>query len=159
MNDKTNDCGRITDKFANEGAGRELSAQVEVKVPFHDVDLMAIVWHGHYAKYFEIARCALLDKYDYNYTQMKESGYAWPVIDMRIRYPASAKFGETIVVTATVSEWEYRLKIDYEIRNRQGQRLTRGHTVQVAVDIESAEMCFESPPVLLEKLGLSGAGQ
>ncbi|MCW8195255.1 acyl-CoA thioesterase [Proteobacteria bacterium 005FR1] len=133
----------------------ELQAQVEIEVPFHDVDVMGIVWHGHYVKYLEIARCALLDKFGYNYPQMRDSGYAWPVIDMRIRYPSSAKFGETIVVTASISEWEHRLKIDYEIRNRQGQRLTRGYTVQVAVDVESGEMCFESPPVLLEKLGLS----
>lgn len=136
----------------------ELQAQVEITIPFHDVDLMGIVWHGYYAKYFEIARCALLDRFDYNYAQMNASGYAWPVIDMRIRYPSSARFNETVVVTASISEWENRLKVDYEIRNRAGQRLTRGYTVQVAVEIESGEMCFESPPVLFEKLGLSNPG-
>ena len=38
--------------------------QVEtiIEVPFHDVDVMRVAWHGHYVKYFEIARCALLDK-------------------------------------------------------------------------------------------------
>ncbi|MEX1032913.1 MAG: acyl-CoA thioesterase [Cellvibrionaceae bacterium] len=133
-----------------------LELKVEIEIPFHDVDLMGIVWHGHYAKYFEIARCALLEKFDYNYSQMKASGYAWPVIDMRIRYPSSAKFGETVIVNARVSEWESRLKVDYEIRNGQGQRLTRGHTVQVAVDMETGEMCFESPPILMEKLGVAG---
>ena len=34
-------------------------AEIIIRVPFHDVDLMEVVWHGHYAKYFEIARCAL----------------------------------------------------------------------------------------------------
>lgn len=131
-----------------------LQASTEIIVPFHDVDLMGIVWHGHYAKYFEIARCVLFDKYDYNYAQMKASGYAWPVIDMRVRYPASATFGETITVHASISEWENRLKVDYEIRNCEGERLTRGYTVQVAVDMSSGDMCFESPPILFEKLGL-----
>jgi acyl-CoA thioester hydrolase len=137
---------------------RELQTQVEITVPFHDVDLMGIVWHGHYVKYLEIARCALLDKFHYNYAQMKESGYAWPVIDMRIRYPSSATFNETVIATASIAEWEHRLKVDYEIRNHDGQRLTRGYTVQVAVDIASGEMCFESPPVLFEKLGIPVPG-
>lgn len=133
----------------------ELSCTTEIAVPFHDVDLMGVVWHGHYVKYFEIARCALLDKFNYGYEQMKASGYAWPVIDMRIRYPSSARFADRITVTASISEWESRLKVDYEVRNSAGQRLTRGYTVQVAVDIASGEMCFESPPVLLERLGVS----
>lgn len=137
-----------------EAAARKLQSSTEIVVPFHDIDLMGIVWHGHYIKYFEIARCALLEKLDYNYSQMKASGYAWPVIDMRVRYPSSAIFGETIVVNACISEWENRLKVDYEIRNKEGERLTRGHTIQVAVDIASGDMCFESPPVLFEKLGL-----
>ena len=35
---------------------------------------------------WKLRRCALLDRIDYNYAQMKASGYAWPVIDMHIRY-------------------------------------------------------------------------
>ena len=57
-----------------------LQAQIELQVQFYDVDMMEIVWHGHYVKYFEQARCALLDKLDHNYRQMRDSGYAWPVI-------------------------------------------------------------------------------
>jgi acyl-CoA thioester hydrolase len=30
--------------------------RVELDVPFHDVDLQRVVWHGHYYKYFEVAR-------------------------------------------------------------------------------------------------------
>jgi hypothetical protein len=60
-----------------------VSSETEIDVPFFDVDLMEIVWHGHYAKYFEIARCDLLDKIDYGYMKMRSSGYAWPIIDLR----------------------------------------------------------------------------
>lgn len=130
---------------------------MEIEVPFHDVDLMGVAWHGHYVKYFEIARCAMLEKIGYNYPQMKESGYAWPIIDLRIRYPGSARFCDTITVRARLSEWENRMKIDYEIFNSAGERLTRGYTIQVAVAIESGEMCFESPAILFEKLGIERA--
>ncbi|MFA6053193.1 MAG: acyl-CoA thioesterase [Methylobacter sp.] len=132
--------------------------ETDIEIPFHDVDMMEVVWHGHYAKYFEIARCALLEKIDYNYPQMRDSGYAWPVIDLRIRYAKPAVFGQTITVSAEVVEWENRLKINYHITDkRTGSRLTRGYSVQVAVDMQTKEMCFESPAVLFEKLGVAAS--
>jgi acyl-CoA thioester hydrolase len=92
--------------------------KVDIEIPFHDVDVMHVAWHGHYAKYLEIARCALLDSVDYNYPQMEASGYAWPVIDMRIRYAQPLRFQQKIQVIADISEWENRLKIDYRIEDK-----------------------------------------
>ena len=51
-------------------------AETEIQVQFFDLDPMEVVWHGHYVKYLEIVRCVLLDTIDYNYAQMKASGYA-----------------------------------------------------------------------------------
>ncbi len=131
------------------------SASTIIEVPFHDVDMAAIAWHGHYAKYFEVARCVLLDTFDYNYTQMGESGYFWPVVDMRIRYVSPARFGQSIKVTATLDEWEHRLKIRYQITDAEtGKRITKGYTSQVAVRISDGEMLMASPQVLANKLGI-----
>jgi acyl-CoA thioester hydrolase len=130
-------------------------AELEMQVQFFDLDPMEIVWHGRYVKYLEVVRCALLDKIGYNYVQMKESGYAWPVIDMHLRYVGSATFGQKLRLRAEIVEWENRLKIDYLITDADtGKRLNRASTTQVAVDIASKEMCFVSPPVLFEKLGV-----
>lgn len=131
------------------------SFEAEIKVPFFDVDMMEVVWHGHYIKYFEVARCALLDKIGYNYMQMRESGYIWPIIDLHIRYTKPARFGQNLIVHTSVIEWEHRLRVSYLIADKlTGKRLTRGYTCQVAVDLSTREMCFESPPILWEKLGL-----
>lgn len=134
----------------------EWSTEVEMQVQFFDLDPMEIVWHGNYVKYLEVARCALLDRIDYNYPQMKASGYAWPVIDLHLRYAAPARFGQKIRLRARIVEWENRLKIDYLISDAEtGKRLTRASSTQVAVDITTGEMCFVSPPVLFEKLGVT----
>jgi acyl-CoA thioester hydrolase len=131
------------------------SAEVELQVQFYDLDPMHIVWHGNYVKYLEVVRCALFDKIDYNYTQMKESGYQWPVIDMQLRYAGSAVFGQRLKLHAEIVEWENRLKIDYLITDAEtGKRLTRASTTQVAVNMSTGEMCFVSPQVLFEKLGV-----
>jgi acyl-CoA thioester hydrolase len=131
------------------------SAEIEVQIQFFDLDPMEVVWHGRYVQYLETARCALLEQIEYNYPQMKASGYAWPVVDLHLRYVAPAVFMQRLKVRAAIAEWQNRLKIDYLISDADsGRRLTRASTVQVAVDIASGEMCFASPPVLLQKLGL-----
>ncbi|MES2324265.1 MAG: acyl-CoA thioesterase [Pseudomonadota bacterium] len=131
------------------------SAEVEMEVQFYDLDPMQIVWHGNYVKYLEVARCALLDSIGYNYPQMRDSGYSWPVIDMNLRYIAAAVFGQRLRLRADLVEWENRLKIDYLITDAAtGKRLNRGSTTQVAVDLKTGEMCFASPDVLFDKLGV-----
>ena len=123
----------------------------EVQVPFFDIDTMHVVWHGHYVKYLEVARCALLDKLGHNYTHMLESGYAWPVIDLQLRYVRGAVFGQRINVRASLVEWENRLKINYLISDAAtGERMTRASTVQVAVDIASREMQLACPGVFTD---------
>lgn len=128
-------------------------ADVIIDVPFHDVDSMNVVWHGHYIKYFEIARCHLLKQFDYNYNDMLASGYGWPVIESYVRYAHGIVFDQQIRVRATLKEWENRLKIEYQIFDvTTGKRLTKGFTSQVAVSIETREMCFQSPKILIDCL-------
>lgn len=131
-------------------------ATVEVVAPFYDVDPLKVVWHGHYVKYFELARCALLDELEYNYAEMEASGYAWPVTDLRIRYSRPARLKQKLAVTASLLEYEHRLRIAYRIRDAaSGELLTKGETTQVAVHIAKREMCFVSPAILFQKLGLA----
>jgi acyl-CoA thioester hydrolase len=133
-------------------------AETETQVQFFDLDPMEIVWHGHYVKYLEIVRGVLLDSIDYNYPQMKASGYVWPVIDLHLRYIAPAVFTQRLRLRAEMVEWENRMRIAYLISDAAtGRRLTRGTTVQVAVEVATGEMCFVSPPVLFEKLGVTPA--
>ena len=130
-----------------------LSAEVEIEIPFFDVDPMAVAWHGHYVKYFEVARSAMLRKIDYDYPKMHESGYLFPVVELYLKYVNAARYGQVVVVAAELLEYENRLKIGYRIRDKaSGQRLTKGWSVQVAVDAKTNELQFVSPKVLVEKM-------
>lgn len=131
----------------------DVAVEIEVEIPFFDGDPMGVTWHGNYFRYLELARCALLDKLDYNYLDMERSGYAWPIIDTRLRFAKPTVFRQKVKVKAILKEYENRLKIDYVIRDAgSGERLSRGYTVQVAVDKKTNEMCFCSPQVLIEKV-------
>jgi acyl-CoA thioester hydrolase len=84
---------------------------------------------------------------------MRASGYAWPIVDCRVRYSAPARYAQRLIVRATLKEWENRLRIDYHIRDKaSGEKLTAGSTIQVAVEMSSGELQFVSPKVLLDKL-------
>lgn len=132
---------------------KQITTSVDIEVPFHDCDPMNVVWHGNYPRYFEVARCQLLRLFNYDYVDMQASGYMWPVVDMRMKYVGSAMFMQVITVTATLIEYEHRIKINYLITDKKtGKRLTKGYTVQAAVSIESKELLLESPAILIEKL-------
>ncbi len=135
---------------------QDLSHELVLSPAFHDLDPMEVVWHGNYVRYFEHARCALLGRLDYDYPAMRASGYAWPVVDMHLRYVAPATFGQKIRLRADIVEWENCLKIDYLITDAaSGKRLNRATTTMVAVDMATQEMCYVSPPVLMNKLGIA----
>ena len=130
-----------------------ISASVAETIQFYHLDPMNVVWHGNYVQFFENARCALLDRIDYNYPQMDESGYLWPIVDMRVKYVRPCRFGQKIKITATLKEYENRLKIDYLISDADsGEKLTKGFTIQVAVEKATGEMLFASPQCLIDKL-------
>lgn len=128
-------------------------AEVRLEVPFHDVDVMGVAWHGHYVKYFEAARGALLRALDYDYPQMRDSGYLWPVVECQLKYVRPARYGQLLRITARLVEYENRLKIAYEVFDAgSGERLTKGHTVQVAVSAVGEELQFVSPAALIERV-------
>jgi acyl-CoA thioester hydrolase len=132
---------------------KNVSAKAEFEVAFYDLDPMDIVWHGNYAKYLELGRGALLEKIEYSYSQMRASGYSWPVIELKVRYIKPAKLGQKLICIATVVDFENRLKIAYEIRCAEsGERLTKAHSVQVAVDMAKEEMQLVSPKILHDKM-------
>ncbi|WP_248679766.1 acyl-CoA thioesterase [Sinimarinibacterium sp. CAU 1509] len=128
---------------------------IALRIPFNDCDPLGVVWHGNYARYFEVARAELMETIDYSYQQMLDSGYAWPVIDLHVRYVKAIRCGQRICVRASISEWEYRLKVVYEVTDADsGERLSKGHTIQVAVTMPEFEMQLNSPDILVQKLGI-----
>ena len=141
----------------NELASRErLSCEIEITPAFYDIDVMEIVYHGNYVRFLELARSALLAKFDYDYPRMRDSGFGWPVVDMRLKYVRPATFGQNLKIRATITEWENRLRIDYLISDAlTGKKANTAYTIQVAVNMATREMCFVCPPVLWDRLGVA----
>lgn len=131
-------------------------AEVTLEIPFHDVDSMNVAWHGHYYKYFEIARTKLFRDRDCDLQHCYELGYWLPVVDSQCRYILPLTYGMQVRARATLTEWENRLKVSYALfEAKTGKRLARGSTVQVAVDRESRALCLVTPEAIVRLLTAS----
>ena len=131
----------------------QLAAEIEVAVPFHDVDLPGIMWHGHYLKYLENARWALMDRLGFGLEAMLSSGYGWPIVDLQVKYLRTSKYAQRLRVRASMIDWENHLTINYLLtESDSGQRVARAQTKQVAVEASTGLMQFTTPPVLVERV-------
>ena len=130
-----------------------ISVDIEFDVAFHDVDMVGVVWHGHYLRYLENARWALMNRLDYGLDRMLASGHAWPIVDLQAKYVKPARFGERLRARASLVEWEHRLAINYLLTDvADGARILRARTVQVAVDGRSGELQFACPVDFVERV-------
>ena len=126
---------------------------VDITVAFHDVDAMNVVWHGNYIKYFEIARCATLREIDYDYAQMKSSGYMWPIVEMRTRHILPAEYGDLLQVFGVIDEWDLRLSIKYFTLNKNTNKIiARGGSTQVPVSAKTKRMDMCGMELIGEKV-------
>ncbi len=131
------------------------SYDIKMKVAFHDLDPMQVVWHGNYLKYFDVARFGLfaeagIDLYDY----MVYQHYVFPVTRSSIKHIAPLKPFDEFICRATVIEAVYKIGMDFEIRLVEDDTLcARGSSEQLAVRYPEMEMEFEVPADIRTALG------
>jgi acyl-CoA thioester hydrolase len=126
--------------------------QVEVDVPFHHVDVLGIVWHGHYPKYFEAAGMALLRKLALDGGDLIGERYRLVVIETACRHRYPLRYADRVRVTAWISEYARRLVIRYEIHNlTQGRRAAHGHTALATLDTDG-RLRLETPPEIVARI-------
>lgn len=128
-----------------EGFPPPLEKSVFRSVRFNEVDPMNVMWHGHYASFFEDARVALGDAYGIGYQDFYDRGYILPVRRMQIDYLASLEYGKEYEIKARLFYNEAaRLDYDFSILDKSGRLFARGCTVQLMVD-KSHQLLLAKP--------------
>lgn len=138
-----------------------LPVDVEAVVAFHDVDLARIAWHGHYLKYLENARWALMDSVGYGLDEMLAAAEGWPIVDLQVKYLRASRMGDRLLVRASLVEWEYRLVIRYLVTDvATGERVLRAQTTQVVVDMPAGTLRYALPAAFTQRVNerLAAAG-
>ena len=123
--------------------------EVELEVPFHDVDMRSWLWHGITSS-IEIARPTGAQKACRPSTD--QDGLHVRGDREQVRYPAPLRFGQRFVVGARISEVDYSVKIDYQIWNAtENRRAAYGHTVLATLG-SGGELLLRTPDALLQLL-------
>ncbi len=126
---------------------QSVSTSITMRVPYHDVDLMGIVWHGNYLKYFEVARQALFREHGVDLQRsMEEKGYVLPIVRSTIKHVWPLRFDDEFTCMAALKEARVRIVLNFEIKLTSNGRLcAKGWTEQVAVLLPEMEMVFQIP--------------
>jgi acyl-CoA thioester hydrolase len=125
---------------------------VELEVPFRHVDLMGVVWHGHYFEYLEEARTALLRARSLDDGDLIGGRYAFFVIESRCRYTYPLFYRDRMLVTAWIQDVRHRVFIGYEITNlTRKRRSARAHTILATTDLER-NLLLETPDAIQRRL-------
>ena len=112
------------------------SCDIEIRVPYSDVDQMGCVHHTHYLKYFEQGRTELLRQTGWAYRDLEAAGTFFVVTKATCNYHSPARYDDVLVLTTTIKRITLaRIDHHYELR-RQGESalLASGQTTLACVD-------------------------
>lgn len=125
----------------------KLTAELDFKVRFSEVDSMSVVWHGSYPLYFEDAREAFGEKYDLGYLLIFGNGYYAPLVDLEFHYRKPIVYGIRPRIRITYRPTEAaKLIFDYEIYDSQdGSLLATGSSTQVFMDLNYKLVLYNPP--------------
>jgi acyl-CoA thioester hydrolase len=107
------------------------------RVRYAETDQMAVVYHSNYVIWFGIGRVDLLRQLGFTYKQLEgEDGCSLPVVELRCRYKAPARYDDEILVrTHLKNVRETYLHFGYEVlRASDSALLAEGETVHISTD-------------------------
>lgn len=89
-----------------------------ITVQYYETDMMGIVHHSNYIRYFETARNDFFREIGYPYEKIEAEGFFVPVLDVKASYKVPALFGEDLSVICRISKLgPASFEVEYEIRS------------------------------------------
>ena len=127
--------------------------ETQIRIHYAFTDQMGVVYHGHYAEFYEIGRAEAMRHLGFTYKDIEAMGIIMPVVDIHSRFLRPAKYDDLITVKTTLSELPAHHKVVFhsEIFNEQGALLNTGAVTLYLMEAKNMKRC-EMPAVLKEKL-------
>lgn len=130
-----------------------LTATVQRRVRFEEVDMLKIMWHGHYPSYLEDARQAVGEKYGLSYQDFYREKVAAPIRKLNIDYIQPLYFGKEYTIEGRLHYSEAaKILYDFFIYAPDGSLCTSASSVQMLICGISQELFLAPPPFIQEFL-------
>ncbi|MFM2360665.1 MAG: hypothetical protein RLY16_2658 [Bacteroidota bacterium] len=99
-----------------------------IRIHYALTDQMGVVYHGHYAQFYEIGRSEAIRQLGFTYKDIEAMGIIMPVIDLHSKFLRPAKYDDLITVKTMLKEMPLHHKIvfHHEVYNEQGDLLNTG---------------------------------
>jgi len=129
------------------------STENQIRIHYALTDQMGVVYHGHYAQFYEIGRAEWLRQLNYSYKDIEAMGIIMPVVDIHSRFLRPARYEDLITVKTILKELPVHHKIvfHHEIYNERGDLLNTGDVTLYFMQAKDMKRC-EMPSLLKEKL-------
>jgi len=124
-----------------------LSATKIIDIRFNEVDSMGVVWHGHYATFFEDAREEFGRKYGLEYLMMYDKGFFEPLVELNFKYKKPLIYGMSPEIYIEYHPCDAaKIIFDYEIRDPKSKEIfATGHSVQIFMDKTNYQLVLTNP--------------
>lgn len=118
-------------------------------VQFYETDLMKVVHHSNYVKFFEEARVEWLREKNLTHTHSPHADLSLGVIDMQCRYLKPAYFGDQLTVKLQLKLEGRKVRFQYAIfSDRFGAEkpITTGMTLHIPLNSDF-KVCSLTPEI------------
>jgi len=106
----------------------------EIELYYADTDMMGVVYHANYLKYFEAGRMGLINDLGFDYIGMEDDGYYAPVYDIQATYKKPLRYGDKAIVKTWVSHNDgVKTTYSYTILNGQEEVCVEGSSTHIIV--------------------------
>jgi len=111
------------------------SVEIALRVRYAETDQMGIVYHSHYAVWFEIGRTEFCRAAGYPYRDLEAAGIRIPVTGLECKYRRPARYDDALRVRTQLPELSARgLTFAYEVVGEDETLLADGATRHVFAD-------------------------
>jgi acyl-CoA thioester hydrolase len=125
----------------------------QIRIHYALTDQMGIVYHGHYAQFYEIGRTEALRSLGITYKNVEATGVIMPVVEIHTRFLRPARYDDLITVVTTLKEIPVHHKIVFhgEIYNEQNQLISAGMVTLYFMKAATMKRC-EMPEMIKAKV-------
>ena len=129
------------------------TTETQIRIHYALTDQMGVVYHGHYAQFYEIGRAEAIRQLGYTYKDIEAMGIIMPVVDIHSKFLRPAKYDDLITVKTTLRELPAAHKIifHHEIYNEADELLNTGDITLFFMEAHNMKR-VKIPPELLQKI-------
>ena len=119
------------------------TAETQIRVHYALTDQMGVVYHAHYAEFYEIGRTEALRSLGLTYKEIEAAGVFMPVTEIHSRFLRPALYDDLLTVVTSVKEMPVHHKIIFhsEIFNEKKILLNIGNVTLYFLDKETMKRC------------------